>query len=523
MNVIAPRRIVIVGGGTSGWLTAAYISRTVGKIYPLEITLIEASDIGVIGVGEATVPTLVKTLKDIDIAEDEFLRAVNGGFKQAIRFQNWVHDPAQQSTHFYHPFHKMPVTDIQAAAHFLYYFPDAAPEIYARYATPQALACDANRSPRHRGGRAGYLDGGLGYAYHMDAVLFGQFLRGKLEGGEVRRVEGKVVTVDFHENGNLQAVRLADGQSIEGDLFIDCSGFRGLLINQFLKVPFKSFADWLPCDKAIAVSVPYREHETVKSYTVATAQKAGWIWDINLASRRGVGHVYSSAHMDAAEAERALLDHVDDPENRQGLELRPISMRVGRNQCLWEKNCVAIGLSGGFIEPLESTGIFLVEKGIRHLLDNWPVGGDVSSRRYRYNKLMHDQYDEILFFVLMHYVTSRRRDSLFWREITRDRELPVGLGEMLALWRERLPSMTDVAFMTTSIFGYESYIAILAGMGFFRGMPSLVAKDDKDALLAYLRKQQAAYRQQVAALPGHMEYLQAIHHGYGVVRPAGLK
>ena len=336
-------------------MTAAYLARITMKLYPFSVTLVEAADIGVIGVGEATIPTLWKTLKDLEIDEDDFLAGVNGGFKQAIRFQDWLHDPAEKPTYFYHPFHKADVKDIYAAAHYLGMRPDAPPDVYGRFATPQVMACDANKAPLR-------LDGTdkehLTYAYHMDAILSGQFLRRKVEGREVTRIEGKVAAVRRQANGDLAALELEDGRVVEGDFFIDCSGFRGLLVNQTLGVPFTSFKEWLPCDKAVAVSVPYREGETVKPYTLSTAQKAGWIWDINLSSRRGVGHVYSSAHQSAGDAEAALLAYAKDPDNQLGLNFRHIDMRVGRGDRLWERNCVAIGLAGGFIEPLEWTRAF---------------------------------------------------------------------------------------------------------------------------------------------------------------------
>lgn len=502
----APKTIVIVGGGTAGWLTAAYLVKVTGQLYPLRVILVEAADIGVIGVGEATIPTLRRTLQDIGVPEDEFLAGVNGGFKQAIRFQNWLYDPAHSPTYFYHPFHKASVTNIYAAAHYLGLCPDAASDVYGRFSTPQVMACDAYKAPLSLEGED---KAKLTYAYHMDAVLFGQFLRQRFEGKGVERIEGKVCGVSFHEGGDIRAVILEDAQQIEADLFIDCSGFRGLLINQQLSVPFRSFQEWLPCDKAVAVSVPYREGEAIRPYTVATAQKAGWIWDINLASRRGVGHVYSSAHQSAAEAEAALLAYVQDPDNRLGLQFRHIGMRVGRCERLWERNCVAIGLAGGFIEPLESTGIFLIEMGIRLLLDNWPMEGEVEHRRRHYNALMHRHYDEVLFFVLMHYVTSQRRDSAFWRDITRERPLPLGLGEMLALWRHKLPSVYDTSPLTAPVFGYESYIAILAGMGFFRGMRSNHAINNRQALASHLSHSQEEFKHAVGALAGHAEYLMA--------------
>lgn len=500
-----PRSVLIVGGGTSGWLTAAYLAVTVGHTRGVTITLVESSDIGVIGVGEATIPTLRRTIAYLGIPEHEFLRGVNGAFKQAIRFQNWAADPAAGNTHFYHPFHQGEEADHQAAMHYLSTMTSYAPEAYSRMATPQTLACDANKAPC----RVGEEQGALTYAYHMDAILFGRFLRQRFEGKGVRRVEGEIRHVERAENGDIAAVTLASGEQLTADLFIDCSGFKGLLINQALQVPFRSFTDWLPCDKALAISVPYRPGERIRPYTVSTAQKAGWIWDINLASRRGVGYVYSSAHTSTDEAERTLRTYLG-PSWPDAAVVRPISMRVGRGEAFWSRNCVAIGLAGGFVEPLESTGIYLVEQGVRCLVDHWPVNGRSEALCWGYNRLMKAAYDEVVQFVLMHYVTSGRRDSAFWQDITARRDLPGDLDRILEVWRHKLPTFHDVRAMNGKVFGYESYLAILSGMGWFRQLPSPYVKADAASLKRHLSTRLAEFQRQVDALPSHEAYLAAV-------------
>lgn len=512
-------KVVIVGGGTSGWMTAAYLASTIGRVQHLEIVLVESADIGVIGVGEATIPTLVSMLKDIDVSEEEFLVGVNGAFKQAIRFQNWRTDPDVSPSYFYHPFHKGRKSDLHAALQYLSLNPDYPGHAFAQFSSPQTMACDANLSPKGLAASAAGEGADFPYAYHMDAVLFGQFLRAKFEGRRVRRIEGLVTGAQLRGDGAIDAIVLRGGEKIQGDLFIDCSGFRGLLINQHLNVPFESFSRWLPCDRAVAVSAPYAEGERIRPYTLATAQKAGWIWDINLASRRGVGHVYSSSHQSEDEAGRTVLSYIGGDDSR--LELRHIKMRVGCNQKLWEKNCVAIGLSGGFIEPLESTGIYLTEMGVRHLIDNWPVGGDADvPRRHAYNKRMRHIYDEILRFVLMHYVTSERRDSVFWRDITSLPELPSGLAEMLQLCRYKYPTPYDVTPMEGSIFGHESYIAILAGMRYFKGVSQPLVRSDVKGLGTHLRARVDEYKHLVDTLPSHEAYLKSVREM--AVRRQGL-
>lgn len=513
----APSRIVILGGGTAGWLTAGYIASTVARTYPdMSITLVEAQDIGIIGVGEATIPTLRSTLQHMGIAEDDFLRNVNGAFKQAIRFQNWLHDPAQQSTYFYHPFHKASNVDILAAAQHLHFNSTSGTQTYAHYATPQSMACDANKAP-------GPLDNadksGLTYAYHMDATLFGQFLRKRFEGKTVRRIEGNVEGAMRNSEGNITAVALKDGTSIEGDFFIDCSGFRGLLINQQLQVPFTSFSKWLPCDRALAISVPYLPGERIRPYTQATAQKNGWIWDINLASRRGVGHVYCSDYTDREGAEKALRNYLGTSWPKEA-DVRELKIRVGRCDRLWEHNCVAIGLAGGFIEPLESTGIYLIEMGIRYLVDHWPLTGITPEHRWSYNNLMHNAYDEVLSFVFMHYFISQRTDSDFWRDFKhRVSGLPNDLEYRLNLWRHKYPSKHDTKAMDGNIFGYESLIAILSGMDWFRGAASPYVTSDESGVRNYHKQRLREFEQQIAAYPSHEHYLATHGVDLGVTLP----
>lgn len=490
-----PRSVLVVGGGTAGWLAASYLAATVGKTRGVTITLVESPDIGVIGVGEATIPTLRRTISELGIPEDEFLKGVNGAVKQAIRFQDWARDPAQGRTHFYHPFHKASEADIHAATQYLYFNPDAPLDAYASLATAQTLACESNKAPHADDSKQGFI-----YAYHIDAILFGRFLRSRFEGKGVTRVEGEVRQVSRGADGDIEAVILGSGQRLEADLYVDCSGFRGLLINGALEVPFQSFRDWLPCDRAVAISVPYLPGERIRPYTVSTAQKAGWIWDINLASRRGVGHVFSTAHMSDDQAVEGLRAYLGRSWP-QGGEPRFIQMRVGRNQRLWERNCVAIGLAGGFVEPLESTGIYLIESGVRYLIDYWPTSGPSEAARWGYNRLMADAYDEVVQFVLMHYVTSGRRDSDFWRDITRPRPLPGDLHLHLEAWRHKYPSLYDAKSMSGSVFGYESYIAILAGMGWFKGIPSPFVMPDEAGLRRHLLQRRLALEAQVGSLP----------------------
>lgn len=499
------KKIVIVGGGTSGWMTASMLYNSVGQSCDLDILLIESPDFGVIGVGEATTPSIVTTIKSLGIEEDDFLKNVNGAFKQAIRFEGWLHDPSEKSSYFYHPFHKGADADILAAAQFLRFNPLAGPESYARLASPQIMACDANKAP---GPLHNASSGGFAYAYHMDAVLFARLLRGRFEGGgRVKRIEGSVVGVTRDGEGNIESVVMKGGEKITGDFFIDCSGFRGLLINEQLGVPFSSFSRWLPCDRALAVSVPYCQGERIKPYTIASAQQHGWIWDINLSSRRGVGYVYCSDYADRGSAEAVLRSYLGKSCSSQE-NVREIKIRTGRCDSFWHKNCVAIGLSGGFIEPLESTGIYLAEVGIRYLIDHWPVKEITPYHGLGYTALMKDAYDSILEFIFMHYYTSQRSDSDFWRDFSARRD---GLSEVflnkLDLWKSKYPSAYDTRMTPTGIFSSENFMAVLSGMGWTQGVLSPYVVADDVGLRKYLKSRLYAYEKQVSGYPSHEEYL----------------
>lgn len=500
------RKVVVVGGGTSGWLCASYLASVLGRTQSVDVVLVEAPDIGVIGVGEATIPSLVSTIAALGITESELLRNVDGAFKQAIRFEGWAQGDGTAADYFYHPFHKPPDVDVIAAAQYVAMHPGLGLDAYAKMATPQTMACDSFKAPGVVGGPD---EGKLTYAYHLDAVKFGQFLRTRFEGKGVVRVEGHVTGALRNSAGDISAVVLKDERKITGDLFVDCSGFRGLLINQALDVPFRSFSRWLPCDKALAVSVPYIKGQRILPYTRAVAQKNGWIWDINLASRRGVGHVYSSEYTSASAA-AAELRRFLGPAWSDELTTREISIRVGRNERLWAHNCVAIGLSGGFIEPLESTGIYLSEIGIKYLVDHWPSGAITDAHRWGYNKLMEGAYDEVLAFVFMHYYTSRRADTAFWQDFkARIDGVPNDLEQRLMLWKHKYPSVYDCRDMSGRVFGHESVMAILHGMGWFAGARSPYAPADAGALTAHIAEKLRTYEAQVSRLPSHEAFLRA--------------
>ncbi|MCG8443001.1 MAG: tryptophan 7-halogenase, partial [Caulobacterales bacterium] len=360
-----------------------------------------APDVGRIGVGEATVPSLRDTMRTIGVEERDFMRAGEATFKQAIKFVNWLDGRGE---HYYHPFDRRPAGRLDRAG--LKWLTSDRSTPFASTVSVQPWLCDDGRTPKPAGARD--YDGPLSYAYHVDAEKLADYLCALATGRGVAHVQDFVTDVDMSENGRIAAVRTRGGARLEADFFIDCTGFRALLIGEALGVGHVDYSPWLLCDRAVAMRVPYETRFTGARppYTLSTAQSAGWVWDIALASRRGVGYVYSSAFLDddAAEAELRAYEgaHADD------VSVRRLKFRVGRRAAPWTANCVAIGLSSGFIEPLESTGLFLVELAAATLCEYFPLGGDMAPLAARYNRIIQERYEEILDFIVLHYCLTRR-------------------------------------------------------------------------------------------------------------------
>jgi tryptophan halogenase len=457
------RSIVIVGGGTAGWLAACYLQRTLGTdpVTAPRITLIESPEIGAIGVGEATVPTLRTTMQALGLPESALFAEAEATLKNGIRFVGWRQGGPADTDAYDHPFDvPIPFNGFPVSMHWLNLKQRgvALPSM-AECSTVQTALFDNHKSPKLM--HSPDYQAPLAYGYHLDAVRLAALLQQTAIGRGVQHVVGEVVRVDSGPEG-IEAVRLADGSRHAGDFFIDCSGFRALLLHKALGVPWVSFDDWLPCDRAVAFPVAHESAQSpLRSYTTATAKAAGWTWEIDLQSRRGTGYVYASSHCSDDEAVETLRAH---NAGREALaEPRLLRMRVGHHAKAWEKNCLALGLAGGFIEPLESTGIYLIEFALQLFVDHLPgVGGDESCRD-AFNHTVSDLYDELRDFVVAHYALSMRRDTPFWRQCTDPARLPPSLTRLLRLWDSKLPSPTDLA-KRLSLFGPANWLFVLAGM-----------------------------------------------------------
>ena len=474
------RHIVIVGGGSAGWLTAGVLAseHRAGQSDDIRITLVESPDVRTLGVGEGTWPSMRDTLRRMGVSESEFITACDASFKQASRFAGWV--TGATDDHYYHPFsapHAFGEVNLVPA------WSELGPEApFAHTVSFQPQLCEQGRAPKQNA--TPEFAAVANYAYHLDAGKFGRFLQAFCVGQlGVRHVLDHVTGVRSHENGDIAALELQEQGTLQGDLFIDCTGFSALLIGQHYGVPCVGIGDTLFCDTAVAAQVPYAAAGApIASHTLATAQAAGWIWDIGLPTRRGVGYVYSSAHTSEDEARRDLAAYIRRTGGGEAHEARKIGLNPGHRETFWHRNCVAVGISAGFIEPLEASALALIELSARMISDDLPPTRelmDVVARRF--NERFRYRWGRVVDFLKLHYLLSRRNDSDFWRDNRRRDSVPDRLAELLELWRFRPPGSRDFPD-GEEVFPAASYQYVLYGMGFRPERPAHLKRlDDPEA------------------------------------------
>ncbi|MEO5775114.1 MAG: tryptophan halogenase family protein [Sphingomicrobium sp.] len=489
------RRIVIVGGGTAGWMAAAALARFVGA--GRRIVVVESEAIGTVGVGEGTIPPVNEFNIQLGIPEAEFVRATKASYKLGIDFVNWVEDGQR----YFHQFGDIgrAVDGVPLYQLWLKHRRSSGVGPLSNYSI-SAVTAGQFRFSRPNQDPSSPLSG-LAYAYHFDASLYGQFLRRYAEARGAERIEGKIVSVDRDgESGDVTAVRLEGDRVVKGDLFVDCSGFRSLLLGQTMEVPFEDWSHWLPCDRAIAV--PCERVEPLTPFTRSTARPAGWQWRIPLQHRTGNGHVYCSAHMGEDEAEQLLLDNLDGAQLAATNKLR---FTAGRRVRSWEGNVVAIGLAAGFLEPLESTSIHLIQRGIQKLISLFPSSGINPVERAEYNRLLAESYDPIRDFIILHYKATRRSGP-FWDHV-REMAIPDSLQHKFDLFREhgRIFRYND------ELFDVASWAAVMIGQEIFpeAAEPMLSNYSDAQALGA-LAELHTAYEKAAGSLPTHAAYLERL-------------
>lgn len=483
-------RVVIAGGGTAGWMAAAALSRLVGR--KLDITLVESEEIGTVGVGEATIPTLLTMNRLLQIPEPDFIKATSGTFKLGIRFENWLHEG-----HDY--IHSFGDTGKGCWAGGFQHFwmrgrQEGVAAEYGAYCKELKAALE---------NRFGVLsEHKLNYAYHLDATAYGQYLRRLAETHGTRRIEGQIAHVSLSEStGFIDYLQLKDGQQIAGDLFIDCTGFRALLIEDALQTGFEDWSHWLPCNRAWAVQTELTGEPV--PYTRAIAHDSGWRWRIPLQHRVGNGLVYCNDYLDDDAARERLLRLIDGPPI---IEPRPIRFTTGQRKQYWNKNCIALGLSSGFIEPLESTSIHFIQNGIMWLLLMFPDRVMSPASVNEYNSKLHAEAERIRDFILLHYHANQRIGEPFW-DRCRDMPIPDSLSQRLALFKDagRVFKPQD------DVFSENSWVQVMMGQGIVpEGYHNIVDSMSTEQLRQFLTDIQVDVERTVAALPNHGAFVEAL-------------
>ncbi len=488
------QRILIAGGGSSGWMTAALLARMFQGLY--EVVLVESEDIGTIGVGEATIPAIKKYNELLGLDENEFMQRTQASFKLGIRFENWL----RQGDSYFHGFgvigqdwewlrmhhYWLHAHQQGQAGDFADYSINTAAALKDKFVRAQANMGDSPLSH-------------IAHAFHMDAALFARFLSGYAQDRGVRRREGRIVDVSLRaEDGFIESVTMHDGEVIAADLFIDCSGFRGLFINQALGVGFEDWSHWLPCDRAIAV--PCARSEAFTPYTRSIAHSAGWQWRIPLQHRTGNGHVFSTRFMDDAEAEKILLANIDGEQLADPFK---VDFKAGKRKQLWHKNCVAIGLAGGFLEPLESTSLHLVQSGIVRLMRLLPDGGFNQANIDEFNRQTDFEFERIRDFIILHYKATERADSPFWDQC-RTMEVPATLQRKIDLWMANARIFRE----DEELFAEESWIQVFLGQGMVpRGYDPMVRIKSDVQINQFLSNIRLVIGKCVDVMPSHGEYV----------------
>ncbi|HZD52349.1 MAG TPA: tryptophan halogenase family protein, partial [Woeseiaceae bacterium] len=473
------------------------------------VTVVESPNTPIIGVGEGTWPTLRSTLSRIGASETEFFRHCDAAFKQGARFARWTTGAADDG--YYHPL-MLPQSFSQINL-VPYWLAENSGRSFCDAVCPQGRICDDGLAPKTMA--TGEFEAVANYAYHLDAGKFAAFLRKHCcEKLGVRHILADVRRANLAEDGDIRTLDTEQAGEIEGDLFVDCTGFKALLIGQALGVPFKECRDILFCDTALAVQVPHETETTpIASHTIATAQSAGWIWDIGLPTRRGIGYVYSSRHISDDEAERELRAYIG-PRGKDRA-LRKIAIHAGHREIFWKRNCVAVGLAAGFLEPLEASAIVLNEMSAKLIAEQMPTCREVMDViASRFNATTTYRWGRIIDFLKLHYVLTRRQDSAFWRDNQLPETIPERLQNLLLLWRYQSPWFHDEFDRIEEVFPAASYQYVLYGMGFRTELePQALSGDTRMAERA-MRDNAIQTERLRAGLPRHRDLIRKIvEHG----------
>ncbi len=510
------QKVVIVGGGSAGWITAGILAADHhgGHEQGIDITLIASPEVNTIGVGEGTWPTMRATLQRIGISETDFFRQCDASFKQGSQFKGWVDGSASDS--YYHPF-SLPAGFEQGInlAPTWQQFRDKVS--FTNAVCAQGYICDQNLAPKLNTQRE--FEGLFNYGYHLDATKFAALLQKHCtEQLGVRYIADHITSVNAAVNGDISSVTTKIHGEVAGCLFIDCSGLSALLIGKHYNIGFNSQKSVLFNDRAIVTQVPYTNEDVpIPSCTISTAQSAGWIWDISLPQRRGCGYTYSSAHLDDERAERALRQYVDDHSGQY--DVRRLQFEPGFRDKFWHHNCVAVGLSAGFLEPLEASALVMIELAANQISESLPaVPSLMDTAAARFNRQFSYRWQRIIDFLKLHYVLSQRADSDYWHDNKANESMPQSLKTQLNWWQYHSPWLGDFS-EAQEVFSAASYQYVLYGMGFYsKGRSSQSRLDLPPQAMALFQQVNREANQQLPRLSSNRQTIaQIVERGlYGI-------
>lgn len=505
------KHVVILGGGTAGWISAGLIaSKLIPANQVTSVTLIESKNIPAIGVGEGTWPTMRSTLRKIGISETDLIIECDATFKQASKFVSWVDD--SKNDYYYHPFNSTKAyPHINLAPY--WQSNNAGKESFSASVSCQEALCEQGLAPKYLT-TAEYQDI-ANYGYHLDAVKFAKLLKKHcISQLSIKHIEDDVIKVNKDAAGAIQSLSTKMNGQISGDLFIDCSGFSSTLLGKAMQVPFINKQDQLFNDSALVVQVPYKQADSpIPCYTQSTAQPSGWIWDIGLSTRRGVGYVYSSKYATDEQAEQTLRNYLG--EGSDNLQVKKINFKVGHREVFWRKNCVAVGLSAGFLEPLEASALMFVETSAAMIADQFPACTEVMEKTAeRFNKAFLHRWNGVIDFLKLHYVLSNRTEP-FWLDNKQPASISNALQSLLKLWQFQAPSDYDFPSQF-DVFRAPSYQYVLYGMGFntdFLSAQHLLNEGEKAQRAFNMKAKEQANL--CASLPMHRELICNVkRHGF---------
>ncbi|MHA6334021.1 tryptophan halogenase family protein [Qipengyuania sp. CAU 1752] len=498
---MAIRKIIIVGGGTAGWMAAAALSR-LRRNDMVDITLVESEAIGTVGVGEATIPPFVNFNELLEVDESEMLAAVQGSFKLGIQFENW----GQVGDSYIHPFGAYGYTMGGISFHHVWHkFRQEGDKRPIQVFNIETMAAYFGRFARTQDYTEGFKRDDLppvNYAYHINATAYAAFLRKYSEKRGVVRQEGKIVDTQLDaESGDVLSVQLDSGEVLEGDLFIDCSGFRGLLIEQALETGYTEWTHWLPCNRAVALPCNRDNGSPPPPFTKATAHAAGWQWQVPLQHRNGNGHVFCDAFMEADEAHDILVNNIAGKPTADPNHLRFVT---GHRKKFWNRNVVALGLAAGFMEPLESTSIHLINTGVDKLISMLSLDGITDAQRDTFNRLTTREYARIRDFLILHYKATERTDSEFWN-YCRTMSVPDTLTQKIELFQANGQIFRE----EDELFTETSWAAVMMGQRIaMRGHNAIADTLEPTKTKTELDEMEKSIRFAVEQMPGHEQYLQ---------------